>query len=94
MPFAKRLGLPFVANSMKPLPFGYRRALRILSLPKKNLAVVGDQLFTDVLGAHLAGIRAILVDPVDEGGGAMLRFRRIFEKRIMEKYPRKGGGQD
>ncbi len=61
--FARILGVPFVAKAFKPLPHGVRRALRLLELERSRAAVVGDQLFADVLAGRLAGVRTILVPP-------------------------------
>ena len=52
---ARNLGIPCIANARKPLPSGFRRALGVLELPREAVIVVGDQLFTDVLGAKLFG---------------------------------------
>ena len=52
-PFAAALGLPFVAEGAKPLPRGFRLAQKRMQLPFSQLAVVGDQIFTDILGANL-----------------------------------------
>ncbi len=60
---AQRLGLPCIARAHKPLPGAYRRALRDLDLPKEAVAAVGDQFFTDGLGAMYVGIRLVLVEP-------------------------------
>jgi HAD superfamily phosphatase (TIGR01668 family) len=61
---AKKLGIPCVPNARKPLPHGFRRALTVLDLPRERVVVIGDQFFTDVLGAKLLGIRVILVPPL------------------------------
>lgn len=61
----KILGIRNVYPGMKPLPFGFWFGmLRFRSRPSRTL-MIGDQLPTDIFGAHLAGIKAILVDPVD-----------------------------
>ena len=49
-PFAKKLGLPFTASAAKPLPFGFLRAARSLGLKRRQCAVIGDQICTDVFG--------------------------------------------
>ena len=51
-PFAKRLGLDFVCEGKKPLTKGYREAVQKMGLSRKEVAAVGDQIFTDVLGAN------------------------------------------
>ena len=58
-PFADLLGLPFVCEGKKPLSKGFREARTVMGLPWKELAVVGDQIFTDVLGANLKRLKCI-----------------------------------
>ena len=60
-PFADLLGLPFVCEGKKPLSKGFREARTVIGLPWKELAVVGDQIFTDVLGANLKRLKCIFV---------------------------------
>lgn len=61
---AKRLDLPCVSNAMKPLPWGIWAAVEKLSAERSQTAMVGDQLFADVMAGRLAGVRSILVDPI------------------------------
>lgn len=61
--FAGVLEVPFVAKALKPAPFGCRKALRILGLDPSRVAVIGDQVFADVLAGRLAGLRTVLVPP-------------------------------
>lgn len=61
---AESLGLPLVGKAVKPLPHGFFLARRRLGLSHRACAMVGDQSFTDVLGAHLSGMRALLVMPL------------------------------
>lgn len=71
------LGVPAVAGALKPLPGGFLRALKMLGTPRQHTFVVGDQVFTDVLGARLCGMRVILTHPLephDFGGTRVLRF--------------------
>ena len=85
---ARELGVPAIANALKPLPRGFRRALRLLGTPRAATIVVGDQLFTDVLGAKLAGVRVILTEPLvahDWHGTKMLRF---FERLVLGRRSR------
>lgn len=83
-PFAGRIGLPFVSLACKPLPFGYKKAVKALLCDKKNCAIVGDQIFTDVLGANLYGIKSILVRPVKLEDGWSFKVRRYLEKKILK----------
>jgi HAD superfamily phosphatase (TIGR01668 family) len=62
--YAEELKLPLVYKAMKPLPFAFLRALGKIGQKPRHAVVVGDQLMTDVLGAHLCGgMHAILVQP-------------------------------
>jgi uncharacterized protein len=63
-PFAAQLGLPFVAKALKPSPAGVRTALKMISAQPPRAAIVGDQLFADIVAGRLAGIRTILVEPI------------------------------
>jgi HAD superfamily phosphatase (TIGR01668 family) len=62
--FAGQVQLPFVAPAMKPLPFGCRTAIRVMNFDKKSTAMVGDQVFADLLAGKLAGLFTILVIPI------------------------------
>lgn len=60
---AEPLGFALVAKALKPLPFAFRRALTLLDATPSRAAVIGDQLFTDVLGGNLVGATTVLVQP-------------------------------
>ena len=87
-PFAEKLGLPFVEKSAKPLPKGFLRACKRLGVKPAKAAVIGDQIFTDILGANLLGIKSILVDPFEKNQTAFLKLKRFFENPIRKKIKR------
>ncbi len=60
----------------KPLPFAFYRAFKHLGTPPAKTVVIGDQIFTDVLGANLVGAKSILVNPLSPGK----RHTRILRK--------------
>jgi uncharacterized protein len=80
---AERFGLPAFALVGKPFPFAFRRGLAALGTPREATAMVGDQLFTDVLGANLAGLVSILVRPLTPGKLPHTRLARRLERRIL-----------
>lgn len=84
-PFAKSIELDCVAMSFKPLPFGFIRAKRKLSVAPKNALVVGDQIFTDILGANLAGMKSVLLVPQSPDKGKSIKIRRKMELPIRKK---------
>ena len=85
-PFAEILGMDFAADAAKPLPGGYRRAAAKLGLGGKELAVVGDQIFTDVLGGNLCGFKTVLVKPMQPEDTRFFRLKRRLEKGILKIY--------
>jgi hypothetical protein len=56
------LGLPYLCLGFKPLPFAFWRSLEILKTKPAETAMIGDQLFMDILGANLVGIFSIFID--------------------------------
>ena len=85
---AKDLGVPCIPRARKPLPKGFRRAVEILELEPEECVVIGDQLFTDVLGAKLAGLEVILVDPLVRHDPWNTRPLRWIERIVMRGVPR------
>lgn len=88
-PFAKKLNLDFVSMSCKPLPIGLKKAVNKFGLDKKQVAIVGDQIFTDILGGKLTGITSILVFPFVKEPGIAWKFKRFMERPAIKAYYRK-----
>lgn len=86
--FAGALGVPYTCNGMKPFPFSYSRAVRRMGLSPREVAAVGDQIYTDVFGAHLAGLQAWMVRPVGRGKSLFYRIRRGLERPFIRRYYR------
>lgn len=86
--FAKKLNLPYIFRAFKPLPFGINLALKKLNISKNEAIIIGDQIFTDILGANLLGIKSILVDPFEKNQTAFLKLKRFFENPIRKKIKR------
>ena len=88
-PFAEYLGLDFVPDGGKPLPRGYNEACKRLGLKKLQIAAVGDQIFTDVMGCKAAGIRSIFVFPIEPETGFWFRVKRTLEKPLLPRRLKK-----
>lgn len=88
-PFATRVELRSISFACKPSPFGFWRGARRLGLRRRQCAAVGDQVFTDIIGAHLAGVRSIQVLPIEPEPGPLLRFKRWLEGHILRRYQRR-----
>lgn len=90
-PFARSIGVRWVSNAAKPFGRGFKRAQAQFGVPKSQMALVGDQLYTDVLGARLFGIAALLVEPMAPDTKAFIRFKRRLEAPVLRRYYKKGG---
>ena len=64
-----------------------------LGLPKRALAAVGDQIFTDVLGANLFKIKMLYTLPISRKSNRLLRLIRAIEAPFIPKKIYCSGGQ-
>ena len=86
-PFAELIGLPFVANAAKPLTFGITRALKRYGMRAEETCLIGDQLFTDILGGNLKpGVTSVLVTPWEKETHGFLAVKRKWEAPILRRY--------
>jgi HAD superfamily phosphatase (TIGR01668 family) len=90
-PFAALYGLPFCSMAMKPLPGAYLHAARKLKVQRERTVVVGDQIFTDILGANLSGMKSVLVAPKSKEDSFSFRLRRRLEQPIRRKLELQSG---
>lgn len=80
---AGALGVEGLSLIGKPWSPAFRRGLAALDLPAGQVAMVGDQLFTDVLGARACGLRTVLVQPLSAGGLPHTRALRHVENWLI-----------
>ena len=85
-PFAEKINLPYISLGLKPLPFGYFKALKKGGSKRKNTAIVGDQIFTDILGGNIVGVKTILLTPIKPEDGISFKIRRKIEKFLFKIY--------
>lgn len=84
---ADRLQIDYIFDAHKPSKKGYLAACRKMGLRTAETACIGDQIFTDVLGANRAGIHSILVEPVDRKTDIpRIRLKRLLERPILWLY--------
>lgn len=84
--FAHAARLPAFALAGKPLKKAFRKGLAALELDPHESVMIGDQIFTDVLGAKLAGTKSILVHPVSQAGMLHTRLLRHIERSVLKGY--------
>lgn len=83
---AKIIDVPYIFFGKKPFKAGFLRAKGILKLNSNNIAVVGDQIFTDIIGANRCNMFSILVKPIEEKDYLITRIKRPVEKIIIKRY--------
>jgi uncharacterized protein len=88
--FSEPLGIPFIHNARKPFHTSFKRAKEMMGLQAEEVVVIGDQLFTDVLGGNRLNLYTILVVPVSETDGFFTRFNRRLERWAMSSMRRRG----
>lgn len=86
--FSNNVNLPCFYMSLKPLPFKILKAIKKLGFKREDVALVGDQMFTDILGGNLAGIKTIWLDYIKIEESKTFRFKRSIEKKIKQKLRR------
>ncbi|MDD2431077.1 MAG: YqeG family HAD IIIA-type phosphatase [Firmicutes bacterium] len=88
--FAAELGIKAVAGVPKPRRTPFRKAMSLMGTSPTETAVVGDQLFTDILGGNRSGCYTVLVTPHDEKEFFYTKIVRILERRIKKRLQSKG----
>ena len=90
-PFAQKLGLDYVCWAAKPLTPGLVVSRRRLGVKKRQMAMVGDQLYADRMAAALYGIPALMVVPRGPDRGVQVKVKRKWERRFWQRYYDRGG---
>lgn len=83
---SKKLDIPYIFFAKKPLKSGFKKAAKILNMKNENIAVVGDQIFTDIIGANRMKMFPILTKPLGERDILITRIKRPIEEYIIKKY--------
>lgn len=90
--FNHTIDIPSLYNAKKPLRSAYKKASKIMGVALSNIAVIGDQVFTDVLGGNRLGLFTILVDPISEKEFIWTRLVRKIEKKYRNAKDEKNAG--
>lgn len=82
---ANKIGIKYVDFAKKPLKGGLKKAMKILGEKPENIAVVGDQIFTDIIGGNRCKMKTILVDSLESKDFWYTAWKRPIENRIKRK---------
>ena len=82
---AQTLEIPYKHFAMKPLKRGFKYIQKETNIKPENIAVVGDQIFTDVIGGNLCKMYTILVDAIEEKDFWYTAWKRPIENKLKAK---------
>lgn len=85
IPFAEELDIDAVSFACKPYRGKFEAVMRQFKLQVSEVAIIGDQLLTDIVGGNQVGITTILVNPISTHDGVFTKINRRREDRIMKK---------
>lgn len=89
IPVAEVLGIKYVSFAKKPAKSGYLKAGKLLNVDVEKLAMVGDQVFTDVLGANRVGMTSVYVEPINKKEFWYTKWKRPIEALILNCFQSK-----
>lgn len=84
--FSRLLAIPGISKAQKPRRGAFRAALQELGLSRSEVAVIGDQVFTDVFGGNRLGLYTILVRPISRREFVTTRLGRVVERWILRRF--------
>lgn len=86
--FLKNIDSLYICDAEKPKTTNYIKAIEMMGILKKETIFIGDQIFTDILGANRSGIANILVKFIQAKNETKIGKRRQLEKIILKFYKR------
>lgn len=82
-PFAEVCGLTYVAQALKPKHVGFERSCAVLDASAETIAVIGDQLFTDIAFGNRFGCTTIMVERMGRDLPWFVKLKRLLELPLM-----------
>lgn len=83
---SKTLEVPYEKFAKKPLKSSFLKIQKILNFKPENIAVIGDQIFTDVIGGNRCKMHTILIEPIEKKDYWYTAWKRGIENKIKTKY--------
>ncbi len=87
--FCKDLDVLYISRACKPLPFALVKLCKLMGVKTKNTLLVGDQVYTDMLGANICGMLSVMVDIIDTKETFTFKIKRALEKPVINAKRRK-----
>lgn len=83
---AKKINLKYICGAKKPNLIGFEKITKDKKIPKENIIIIGDQLFTDIIGGKKFGIKTLLVNPISLIEVPVCLIKRPIEVPIKIAY--------
>lgn len=83
---AKELEIPYEMFARKPFKKGFIKVQKKLNIKPEHIAVVGDQIFTDIIGGNRCKMFTILVDPLSKEDYWYTAWKRPMENKLKKKF--------
>jgi HAD superfamily phosphatase (TIGR01668 family) len=87
---ANLLDIPYVSRAVKPRKSPFRKALELMGTTQETTAVVGDQLFTDILGGNRMKLYTIWISPISATEFISTKAVRKIERLVVKRFRKKG----
>ncbi len=94
-PFKKKLNVDSLARARKPLKKNFLKVIKMFNYELSDVAIVGDQLYKDILGGNKIGIKTILVNPMSKDDMILtkiifrplegIKYRKLAKKGLLTK---------
>lgn len=84
--FNRHIQTDYIPMADKPDSKGYIKAIRTLAVPKHQILVVGDQIFTDIVGANKCNLDTVLVDYLLHEGETKIGKKRRVEQLLLRLF--------
>ncbi len=85
------LDIPFISRAVKPRRSAFRRAVSLLEVKPHEAVVIGDQIFTDIMGGNRAGLFTILVEPITRREFFGTKISRVMEYFVLKQIKKHSG---
>ena len=87
---SERLAIPYVRRAWKPRRRGFLAALQALEATPEHTAMIGDQMFTDILGGNRLGFLTVMVRPMARREFFGTKISRAFERLFLAWFRARG----
>ena len=84
--FAKDFDADYICDAKKPFTKGVKLAMAKIGANKAETVMIGDQVFTDIYAGKRAGVKTVMVDPIEAKETPFFGFKRYFERIVLKNY--------